>query len=303
MVSKTLSLILAALLGLAFSAATAPRVACSTTIIGDVVREIGGDRIELHVLMGPNADPHAFEPTPQDAVMLDRASLVFINGADLEASLDPLLAANSATIVDLSAKITLRTLGGGTVTGASPQDAAQVDPHVWFDPENVAIWADEIATALAAVDPDHATAYRAAADDYRSALDDLDRWIVDRVDVIPPDQRVLVTDHETFGYFAARYGFTQIGSVFPGLSTLSEPSARDLAQLESAVRAHNVPALFVGTSVNPALAEQVANDTGIRVLFLYTGALSGPDGPAPTYIDLMRYDVNQIVKGLTGTPP
>jgi ABC-type Zn uptake system ZnuABC Zn-binding protein ZnuA len=177
-----------------------------------------------------------------------------------------------------------------------------VDPHVWFDPRNVAAWSETIAQALAEADPDRASLYRARANAYQEEIDELDRWIRDRVATVPEEERRLVTDHEAFGYFAALYGFEEIGTILPGYSTLSEPSARDLAALEDGIRAAGVPCVFVGTTIPSDLAEQVAADTGTRIVFLYTGSLSEPDGPAATYLDLMRFDVEQIVRGLTAAP-
>ena len=177
-----------------------------------------------------------------------------------------------------------------------------MDPHVWFDPLNVAAWSETIAKALAEADPDRASLYRARADAYREEIRDLDLWLRDRVAVIPEEARRLVTDHEAFGYFANAYGFEEIGAILPGFSTLSEPSARELATLEDAIRTAGVPCIFVGTTIPSALAEQVAADTGTRIVFLYTGSLSEPDGPAATYLDLMRFDVEQIVRGLTASP-
>jgi len=134
---------------------------------------------------------------------------------------------------------------------------------------------------------------------YRAELEELDSWIVEQVEKIPEEKRRLVTDHAAFGYFAERYGFEQVGTVFPGFSTLSDPSAREIAELEDKIRSLSVPAIFVGTTVNPSLTERIASDTGTKVVSLYTGSLSGPDGPAKSYIEMMRYDVTKIVEALS----
>ncbi len=278
------------------------KVVCTTTIVADVVTRIASGDADVTSLMPLNADPHAFEPTPRDAAVLQEADLVFINGAGLEAFLAPLLEDVSARTVDLSSGLRLRHLGANAASEAAAENAGDVDPHVWFDPTNVIAWTTEIADALSGVDPAHAAAYQTRAAAYRATLQDLDKWIRAQVASIPASQRKLVTDHDAFGYFADRYGFEVIGAVFPGLSTLSEPSAKGIAALESAIFTFHVPAIFVGTTVNPALAEQIAADTGIRTISLYTGSLSDPDGPASTYVDFMRYDVGQIVKGLTVRP-
>jgi len=272
-------------------------VLCTTTIVGDVVREIAGDDAFVTVLMPVGADPHAFQASPRDAIAVEAADLVFLSGAGLEGSFAPLLQAARGRIVDLSSGLALRQHEAGDT-----DEEGDFDPHVWFDPRNVAAWSETIAQVLAEADPDHASMYRARADAYQKEIGELDRWIRDRVATVPEEARRLVTDHEAFGYFANLYGFEQTGTILPGYSTLSEPSARELAALEDAIRAAGVPCIFVGTTIPSDLSEQVAADTGTRIVFLYTGSLSEPDGPAATYLDLMRFDVEQIVSGLTASP-
>ncbi|MBN1400876.1 MAG: zinc ABC transporter substrate-binding protein, partial [Anaerolineae bacterium] len=174
-----------------------------------------------------------------------------------------------------------------------------VDPHTWFDPRNVQVWTENMAQALGALDPEHAVDYQANAQAYQTELEALDDWIAEQVSTVPQTRRRLVTDHEVFGYFARRYGFEQVGTLFRGASTLAEPSARDLARLEDAIATYGVSAVFVGRTVNPQLAERVAHDTGVQVVPLYTGSLSEPHGPAPDYLSLMRYNTLEIVKALS----
>ena len=282
--------------GLSLSVGASPlRVLATTTIVGDVVSQIGDADIDLTVLLPVNADPHGFEPTPDEIAAISDADLVFINGAGLELGISPFLEMASGPVVSLSDFIPLRRLEAG-----DEEEEAWFDPHVWFDPRNVMTWSAVIAKTLGDLDPANRPAYEERAEAYRSKLERLDSWIVEQVGKIPEENRKLVTDHAAFGYFAARYGFEQVGAVFPGFSTLSSPSARELAELEDKIRSFGIPAIFVGTTVNPALAEQIAADTETRVVFLYTGSLSGPDGPAGSYIDLMRYDVEAIVRGLAG---
>jgi ABC-type Zn uptake system ZnuABC Zn-binding protein ZnuA len=269
--------------------ASPPRLVATTSILGDVVREIVGDSgVELTVLLPPDTDPHTYEPTPQEVGEIARADAVFICGAGLEATLEPVLG-EARKVVDLSQGIELRRFPDG-----------RVDPHVWMNPLNVAIWAEEIAAALAEVDPAHADFYRERAQAYRKELEALDAWIADRLKAVPADRRLLVVDHLALGYFADRYGFTQIGAVIPGFSTMSEPSAQDLARLEALIRKHSIPALFIShTTVSP-LIDQVARDTGAKIVRLYIGALSKPSGPAPSYVELMRYDAEAIAAALGG---
>jgi manganese/iron transport system substrate-binding protein len=172
------------------------------------------------------------------------------------------------------------------------------DPHTWFDPNLVMVWVENIAKTLSEKDPQNAATYQKNAADYTAQLRELDQWIRQQVETIPPENRQLVTDHKAFGYFAERYGFTQVGAVLPGFSTLAEPSAQELAALEDAIRQQGVKAIFVGTTINPNLAQRVADDTGVKLVYLYTGSLSEKDGPASTYLDFMRYNVNAIVEAL-----
>jgi len=278
-------------------------IVCTTTIVGDVVARIAGEGSHVAVLLPVNADPHAFEPTPRDLVLVARADVVFLNGAGLESELDPILEAASGLVVALCGGLDLRSLDASDdEEEGHDAHSISVDPHVWFDPTYVAAWVDLIEETLIRLDPPGESECRARADAYRADLSELDAWIENRTRALPPDRRRLVTDHAVFGYFAARYGFEQVGTVFPGLSSLSEPSARDLASLEETITSLGVPAVFVGTTVNRTLAEQVAADTGTRVVTIYTGSLSEPGGPADSYLALMRYDVGAIVTGLSEEP-
>jgi len=278
------------------------RVVATTSIVADVVQTIGGDLTEVVTLLPLGADPHAFDPTPRDAASVADAHVVFANGAGLEVFLDPLLesAGESVMVVAVSDGIELLAFGG--VRADEPADEhnhrAGADPHVWFDPHSVMAWADRIADTLAALDPVNAETYEANARTYRGELEGLDAWIVEQVAQVAPQDRKLVTDHKSFSYFARRYGFDQIGAVFPGYSTLAEPSARELADLEEAIQEHGVKAVFVGFAASPDLAARVADDTGTRLVYLYTGSLSDRDGPASDYISFMKYNVNAIVAAL-----
>ena len=275
------------------------RVVCITTIVGDVVAQVAGEANALSVLLSVDADPHAFEPSPQDLIAIATADILFLNGAGLERDLESLVENATGTIVALSDGLDLLVQNEHDEYS---EHHHEVDPHVWFDPTYVAAWVDRIADALSEQDPERASEYRARADAYQAELSELDVWITEQVRILAPEQRRLITDHAVFGYFAARYGFEQVGTVFPGLSSLTEPSAKEIAALEDTIAALDVPAIFVGTTVNRALAERIAADTGARIVLLYTGSLSGPDGPAASYLDLIRYDVDAIVKGLSEAP-
>jgi ABC-type Zn uptake system ZnuABC Zn-binding protein ZnuA len=172
------------------------------------------------------------------------------------------------------------------------------DPHVWFDPHNVIVWTHNVAHTLSGLDPGHAGTYQANADAYEAELRALDGWIREQLAQVPEENRQLVTDHTVFSYLAHRYGFEQIGAVFPGYSTLAEPSAQDLAALQDAIEEFDVQAVFAGLTVNPDLAERVAEDTGTQLVFLYVGSLSEPGGPADDYLSFMRYNVSAIAEAL-----
>ncbi len=273
-------------------------VVATTTIVGDVVSQVGGDLINLTVLLPLGSDPHSFQPAPQDVVAVAEADLVFANGAGLEEFLVPLIqnAGGSARVVDVSEGIDLLE---SQVHGSEEEnDHKAGDPHTWFDPANVEIWTTRIEEALSAVDPDHAVEYAANSQAYRAKLQELHAWIEEQVALIPPENRKLFADHASFTYFAERYGFMQVGAVIPAYSTLAEPSAQDLAAIETAIRELGVKIIFTSETASPALVERVAQDTGTRLVRLYNGSLSEVDGPAATYLDFMRYNVQALVEAL-----
>ncbi len=269
------------------------RVVATTTLVGDVVRAVGGDAIALTVLLPPGAEPHGFQPSPQDVAGLAQADLVFVNGFNLEETLAPTLAgavANDKIIAVSDGVAPIEMEEGGHEHG--------IDPHTWTDPNNVMIWADNIAGALIAADPAHKDDFDSRAAAYKAELVALDVWIREQMAQVPEGNRRLVTDHAVFGYFAQRYGLEQIGALVSGSSALAEPSARELARLEDTIQALGVEAVFVGNTVNPGLAERVANDTNTRLLFVYSDSLSDADGPAASYLDFMRHNVSVFVDGL-----
>jgi manganese/iron transport system substrate-binding protein len=266
------------------------KVVASTTLIGDVVREAGGDHINLSVLLPVGADPHTFEPRPQDMAALSEAQVVFINGLGLEEALKPALEANvKGKVVEVSQGIQALPFDGEHSAG---------DPHTWMDPNNTIIWTRNIANALSQADPANADAYQANADAYVNKLKELDGWISQQVKQVPVDQRKLVTDHAVLAYFAKKYGFEQVGLVVPALSTNASPSAQELAALEDTIRTLGVKAIFVSKEVNPSTSEQIAQDTGVKLVPIYSGSLGEAGSGAETYLDWMRYNVNAIVEAL-----
>lgn len=274
------------------------KLVASTTIVGDVVRQVAGESAELVILIPTGSDPHTFEPRPQDIAALSEADVVFINGLHLEEALDPALESNvRGRLVAVSDGIQALPFNTEDETLGEAEHAAG-DPHTWMDPNNVIIWVQNIATALAQIDPQNSEAYQRNAEAYTAELKTLDNWILQQVAQIPQEQRKLVSDHATFGYFAKAYGFEQVGLVVPALSTNAAPSAQDLASLENNIRSQGVKAIFVDYAINPALSQQVAADTGAQVVFVYTGSLGESGSQADTYLGFMRYNVSAIVEVL-----
>jgi manganese/iron transport system substrate-binding protein len=291
------------------------KVVATTTIVGDVVDQVGADLIDLSVLLPIGTDPHSFDPTPQDVAKVAEADVVFANGAGLEEFLDNLIESADAEdkVVHVSEGIDLLIVEDDAYHEEDIEHEGEehdedhegevnhhegADPHTWLDPNNVMIWVHNIEQELSKLDPSNAGTYEVNAEKYEAELTALDAWIREQVALIPEENRELVTDHTLFSYFAKTYGFRQIGALIPGYSSLSEPTAQDLAEIEDAIKDLGVKAVFVGNTVNPALAERVTEDTGTSLVFVYTGSLSDPGGEADTYIDYIRYNINAFVDAL-----
>jgi ABC-type Zn uptake system ZnuABC Zn-binding protein ZnuA len=280
------------------------QVVASTNIVGDVVARVGGDLIDLTVLFPVGTDPHTFNPSPQDIITITEGDVVFIHGLHLEETLDSTLDANvNGVLVHVADGVEVLEFAAQEHEGEDHEGEDEHaheggDPHTWTNPNNVIIWVENIASSLSGVDPLNAAAYQANAEAYIDELRELDSWIRTQVESIPVENRELVTDHATFGYFAEEYGFEQVGLVIPAASTNAEPSAKELTALIDAIEEHGVPAIFVGTTVNTALAEQVAEETGVQIVKVYTGSLSEPGGEAENYLEFMRYNVSVIVEAL-----
>jgi len=258
------------------------RIVATTSIVGDVAAQIGGDSVDLSILLPIGIDPHTFNPTPQDVATLSAAEILFINGVELEAFIEPLLDNIEATVVIVAVSEGLELIKFGDHSG---NDA---DPHVWLDPNNVIYWTEIIERVLRQHNPTNAEQYATNAAAYRAELDSLDDWIETELEPLEPHQRKLVTDHTSLAYFAHRYNFEIVGVIVPGYSSIAEPSAQDLAELQDAILELNAKAIFVGSTVNHTLAARLVKDTGIQLVALYTGSLSKPDGPAGTYLDYMH---------------
>lgn len=283
-----------------FAAAAAPlQVVATTGMVADLVRQTGGDRVEVHQLMGPGVDPHLYKPTARDASRLAKADLIFYHGLNLEGRMG-----------DLFTRLARQGGRVHAVTESVPPDRllepeefeGHYDPHIWFD---AALWSTTVPAvvdALSAADPDGAALYRTNGEALTASLLALDAWCREQAAVLPEDRRILVTSHDAFNYLGRAYGFRVIG--LQGVSTVSETSLADLTSLVDFVREQKVPAIFVETSVNPAGIRRVARDAGVRIGGeLFSDALGAPGEmmsghDTGTYDGMMRYNMSSIVGAL-----
>jgi ABC-type Zn uptake system ZnuABC Zn-binding protein ZnuA len=266
----------------------------SLNVLADFVREVGGERVAAEALVPIGGDPHVHEPAPSDAVAVADSDLVVRNGLGLEPWLDRLTQpVDDVVVVTVSDDLT---------RVAERDSRGDVDPHLWMVPGYAMAYVRRIEAALAQTDPEGAELYRANADAYVAQLHALDAELADAIATIPSDRRLLVTSHDAYSYFAAHFGLEVVGSVL-GVTTEEEPSARSIRELIDQIRFLEVPTLFMETTVNPSVIEQVARDSGATLgRPLYGDSLGDPGSGAETYIGMMRANVDAIVDGLTGSP-
>src|SRR4051794_15397054 len=263
-------------------------VVASFSILGDFARNVGGDRVNVATLVGPNSDVHVYTPAPADARKIADAKLVVINGLGLEGWLPRLVqsAGGKAAMITASQGITPRKLG------------ADADPHAWQSVANARIYVANIRDALVAADPAGAGIYRDHADRYLAKLDALDRDVRAAVAQIPPPRRKVISTHDAFGYFAAAYGIEFIAP--QGVSTESEASARDIAAIITQIKASKTPAVFLENISDPRLMRRISAETGARIGgTLYFDSLTGEKGDAPTYIDMVRHNIKALTSALS----
>lgn len=278
-------------------------VVATFTIIGDFARQVGGDHINLKILVGPNGDSHVYEPKPADARALARADVVLTNGMLFEGFLKRLIDASgtTATIAVLTdgAKIVQDPLGGhyDFIKGEAVFHAAPNDPHVWQSVANAKKYVENIVIAFCAADGANCPHYKANAAAYLDELTALDVEVRDAVNAIPEERRVVVVVHNAFRYFEEAYGMHFLAPV--GVSTESEASAADVAGLIREVRERNATAVFGENTSNSRLVEQIASEAGLELAgILFSDALSGPDGPASTYVEMMRANIKTITAAI-----
>lgn len=263
-------------------------VLAAETFLADIAQNVAGERVAVESILPLDLDPHTYEPTPQDLVKITNSQLLIVNGAGFEFWMDELIENSGGEQLVIEAS-----------EGLAESSERPGDPHFWLDPVSVITYVENIRDGLSTVDPAGEPVYRRNAAAYIDELKMLDVWIMDDVKQLPKERRILVTNHESFGYYADRYGFEIIGTIIPSASTGSSPSAQQLVQLVDEIRRTNAPAIFLESGSNPQLAEQVARETDVKVIGdLYTHSISPPDGAAPSYLDMMMYNTRTIVEAL-----
>jgi zinc/manganese transport system substrate-binding protein len=263
-------------------------VVASFSILGDFVGNVGGDHVSVTTLVGPNGDVHVYTPAPADAKKMADAKLVVINGLGLEGWLPRLVQSSGgkAAIVTATNGIAPRKLG------------SDADPHAWQSVANAKVYVSNIRDALVAADPADAEVFRANAQTYLTKLDALDREVREAIAKIPPMRRKVISTHNAFGYFASAYGIEFIAP--EGVSTETEASARDIAGIIIQVKTLKLPAVFLENISDPRLMRRIATETGARIGgTLYSDSLTGENGDAPTYIDMVRHNIRTLTSALT----
>jgi len=264
------------------------KVVATFSILSDFVKNVGGDRVDVRSLVGPNGDAHVYQPTPGDAKTIADAKVVFVNGLGFEGWIARLIKASASKAAMVTA-----------TKGVKPRKAEEdhghgdADPHAWQSVANAKIYVANIRDGLAAVDPAGKSAYEANAAAYLAKLDALDADVRAEVAKIPADRRKIITTHDAFGHFAGAYG---VAFVAPqGVSTESEVSARDVAKIITQIRKQKIPAVFLENVTDDRMLKRIGAESGARIGgTLYSDALTDEKGPAPTYIDMMRYNVKQL---------
>ncbi|MEL6141509.1 MAG: zinc ABC transporter substrate-binding protein, partial [Bacteroidota bacterium] len=269
-----------------------PIVVASASIFADMAEVIGGDMIRVQSVVPIGGDPHIYEPTPEDVRLVARADLILINGLTFEGWMNELIE-NSGTTAETV------TVTEGLATIASEEYANSSDPHAWMSAKNGLVYIVNIRDALIRLDPANAEGYRFNANMYTGQIQDVDEYIQRSIASIPAEQRVLITSHDAFRYFGKRYGIRVEAAL--GTSTDADVQTNDIVRLAKVIRESRVPAIFVESTINPKLIQQIAADHGVDIGgSLYADSLGEPDGEAGTYLKMLKYNTETIVKGLSG---
>ena len=274
-------------------------VVATTTQLGDIVRAVGGDAVDVHQILQPNTDPHEYEPRPSDVTATSGAQIVFESGNNLDHWMSTVVeqSGGSPTVVTIAPDHTPNKVPGET----SGPEASEFDPHWWHDPRNVEAAIPAIRDALDQADPSAKSEIDANAQAYLAKVQALDTGIEQCIDQVPADQRKLVTSHDAFNYFAKRYGIDVVGAVIPSQSTQAQPSAGALAKLVKLVKDEHVKAIFPESSINPKLAQALADQTGAKADYTLYGDTLGPEGSdGDTYLKMEQANANAMVEGFSG---
>ncbi len=316
-----------------------PKVLAVESFLADITKNISADRLQIETLMPIGIDPHSFEPSYRDVAKISESDILIINGSGFEDWLnDTITGANKKIIIVECSKGLANRIGAAesdelkdesaqAVQADEPKEASEQtekggqakqadtsgapasendaihkhegDPHFWLDPNLVKIYVQNIKDALTEADPEGRQLYDKNAREYTSRLTELDVWIKEEVKKIPVGERLLVTNHESFGYYADRYGFIVIGTIIPGSSSASSPSAMEVAELIKKIKATGAKAIFLETGSDPKIADQIAKETGIKIVTeLFTHSLTEAGGLAPTYIEMIKFNTKTIVESL-----
>ena len=269
-----------------------PRVLAAETFLRDIAQSVAGTRLVVDSLLPPGVDPHEYQPKPRDATRLAEAQVLIVNGLGYESWL-------KKTLESLDGTRQVIVAAQGVPRVPIPTNAPADDPHLWMNPLNVIDYVKAIQVGLAQADPGGKDVYAANAEAYIAKLKDLDAWVKTEVARIPPDRRLLVTNHDALGYFAHAYGFTLVGAVIPSVTADAAPSARQIVELIRAIDASGARAIFLDLGENQKLVDQISGETQVKVVAdLYVESLSDSTGPASTYIDLIKHDTTVIVDAL-----
>lgn len=268
-------------------------VMATETFLGDIARNVAGSRITVGTLLPVTVDPHEYQPKPQDVARLAQAQVLIINGLGYETWLQK-------TLDSLGGQRQVITATNGITPDPDPTGVhPQGDPHMWMNPLNAINYVTQIRDGLILADQAGKDIYTQNSAAYIARLQALDQWVNNQVSQLPVEKRLLVTNHDALGYFANAYDFKIIGAVIPSVTTDASPSAQQLASLINTIRSSGAPAIFLDIGENQTLAQQIASETGVKVITdLYVESISGPTGPAPTYIDMIKHDVTVILDAL-----
>jgi zinc/manganese transport system substrate-binding protein len=280
------------------AAAETLNVVATFSILGDLTQRVGGERVQVHTLVGRDADAHVYQPTPADARTLAKARLVVVNGYGFEGWIERLIKSSGYRGKVLTASSGVKILKRPHLQGESPHHYdGDVDPHAWQDLSNALTYVDNIAQALSEADPAGQAVYQANAAQYKQEISAVDGEIRQAFKTIPVERRRVVTSHDAFGYFSRAYG---IGFIAPvGINTDAEPSAGDVSRIIKQIRREQIPAVFLESISDPRLLERIRQESGARIGgTLYSDSLSTVDGPAPTYLEMMRHNAKTLAAAL-----